>query len=194
MHKHQLKKIKEFCIPFYEKTGKFHAWDHIELVRNWAIKLAAEYPQTNVLALEAAAYIHDIGRSVKDEGHPEQSVKIVHSLLQELAIDTQEIAIIEEAVSHHDKAKIKSAVSIEAKLLFDADKLQIVTMNGFIRCWMWLVDERDMGLADSGTFLLNYIKDVNDNYLFSPLALSIAKTELPLIEKMVATFINWEKK
>lgn len=190
----QLQNIQKFCLPFYTKTGKFHAWDHIELVHDWAVKLADSYPKANLLALRAAAYIHDIGRSIKDEGHPDQSVLLAHQFLVDEGISEEEIKLIEEAVSHHDKAKIKQANSIEAKLLFDADKLQIVTVNGFVRCWMWLVDERSMGLAKAGTFLLEYVKDVNANYLFSAEAKKIAQSEIKLIEDVVHKFTSWETK
>lgn len=193
MTKSQLSAVKKVAKEFYKKTGVFHAWDHAEMVLFWAKKIASKYDSVNLEVLESAVYIHDIGRSIQDEGHPKISAEIAKDFLVEQKIASEEIALILEAVSHHDKAEINKAKSMEAKILFDADKLQIVSLFGFLRCLMWLVNERNMHYNDAIQFLFKYVIDVKENYLQTKEAKEVAKEEFPKIETMVTEFLDWQK-
>ncbi len=187
----QLDQIKTFAQTFYDRTGHYHAWDHIEMVRTWALRLSDQFPKINQEALEAACYLHDIGRTVKDEGHPQISADLAKPFLEQLGLDAAEIAIILEAVACHDKSQIGSAKSDEAKLLFDADKLQISSVFGFMRCAFWLVEERKMDFVDACNFLFKYVEDVNQNYLQTAKAKEIAVKEGVTIRAMMEQMNSW---
>lgn len=191
MTKTQLQQIKDFCQPLYAKTGRYHAWDHIELVKKWALHLAGQYPEVNREVLEAACYVHDIGRTKQDDGHPEISAEMITPLLIKINLDQAESQLLLEAVACHDKSKIRSATSIEAKLLFDADKLQINSMYGFLRCAFWLAEERQMEMSQALHFLYTYVVDLNENFMQTPEGKKVAEAEFPLIKKMMAQFDDW---
>lgn len=179
--------------PLYRKTGKYHAWDHIELVRKSALDIIRhEKYKINPLLVEAAVYIHDIGRTVQDKNHPEISAKLATPFLKKINVPDEEAHVILTAVSHHDKYKIRKTKFIEAKVLFDADKLQIITIFGFLRCWKWLVEERKMKRKAAGRLLLKYIEDI-DLYFYSSYAKKKMKDYNPHVKFLVEDILHWQK-
>lgn len=188
----QLLQIEKFAKPFYKKTGKYHEWDHVLLTKKWALTLVKDYKKANKDLLVAAVYLHDIGRSVRDEGHPAQSMKIARPFLQQIGLTIDDIEIIKDAVVHHDKDKIKQSESIEAKILFDADKLQILTVFGFIRCLAWLIEERNMVISDAVNFLWKYCLEVRDNYIQTPRGRREVDKQTPLLKRVVKEFNSWQ--
>jgi uncharacterized protein len=193
MTKGQLLKIIKFARPIYKKTGKYHGWDHILAVKRNALFLAQNYSNVNLPHLETACYLHDIGRSIKDEGHNEESAKIASQFLKKIGVDQNEIGDICHAIISHEKSRISEAKTIEAKLLFDADKLEILTVNGFIRVMSWLIEERKMTTSDAINFLWKYVLDVRKNHLQTSQAKKIADEEIPIIKSLVIHFNNWNK-
>lgn len=191
MTKKQLTKIINFVKPIYQKTGKFHAWDHVLAVRRNSLMLTSGHYKVNRSILEAACYLHDIGRSVKDEGHPGQSVKMATPFLKRINIDQEEIDDINHAIVSHEKAKILSARTIEAKLLFDADKLEMLSVYGFVRVTFWLSEERNMSISNALNFLWKYILDIRRNYLQTSEAKEIADHEIKVIKILVIQFNKW---
>lgn len=187
----QLNKTIEFVTPFYNKTGKYHAWDHILAVRKNALKIASHYKKVNLSLLEAACYIHDIGRSVKDEGHAEESTRLITPLLRKIAVNKDEIETILDAVSSHDISRIKSAKSLEAKILFDADKMEILSVFGFIRVSYFVIEERHMETREAFNLLHKYCTTVYKNYLQTPYAKIILKSEIKLIDQLMFKFKSW---
>ena len=188
----QLSEIVKFVKPIYKKTGKYHGWDHILAVKRNALRLARKYPQADKKILEAASYIHDIGRSIKDEGHNETSAKLITPFLKKIKVDPVEIEKVCHAVISHEKGKVNSSKTIEAKILFDADKLEIMTVYGFIRVMYWLSDERKMIFSESLNFLWKWIVDVRKNYLQTSEAKKIVDKEMPVLKSMVEKFNKWE--
>lgn len=193
MTQQQLIEIRDFSKTFYDnKTGRYHSWDHILLVRKHALLLAQDFPNIDKKVLEAACYLHDIGRSIKDEGHPDESVKIATPFLKKIGLAVGEIEALNHAVSHHDKSMILQAHTLEAKLLFDADKIEILSFTGFLRTWCWLVDEREMDMRQAMDFLWKYIRSIRKTYLQTTRAKEIVDQDVELIEKTVNRFKNWK--
>lgn len=194
MTQQQLNQIIAFCKPYYKATGRWHAWDHIKAVTKHALAIAdAEFPAANQRCLQAAAAIHDMGRIIKDEGHAEQSGKIAAPFLKAINIPQEEINIILDAVTHHDVKKINRSKTIEAQIIFDADKIEILTVYGFWRVAYWLVEERRMSLDKAINFLWDYCqkfkKELHSNY-----AKDFVKDELVLIEANVKRFNSYNDK
>lgn len=192
MTKKQLSQIKNYAKPFYLKTGKYHAWDHIKSVVNWAERIAQDCPAADIYLIKAASYIHDIGRSKKDKNHGLESSKMIMPYLKKIKICQSDQDVILESVICHDRDMIKQAKSIEAKILFDADKLQIVTVFGFTRCLLWLVDEKKMSHLKAVKFLFNYVSDITNNYLQTALARKIAQKHLLFIKTFAEFNENWK--
>lgn len=196
MNKYQLVKIREFTKPFYEKAGGYHGWDHIVAVRRNALRLAKHYKNVNLVVLEAACYLHDIGRSVgrsvKDKGHNQESVKLATPFLEKIGVSKKDIGAVNHAVECHAKELILSAKTMEAKLLFDADKLEILSVYGFMRVWMFLVEERKMKLDEALDFLWDWVVEVRKRYLQTIYAKRIVDPELKVLTLMVKRFRAWK--
>ncbi|MDE2589230.1 MAG: HD domain-containing protein, partial [Patescibacteria group bacterium] len=97
----QLKQIKEFSLSYYQKTDQFHDARHPILTTTYALTLAKDYPETNLLVLEAICYLHDIGRIRADESHAYESAKIAEPFLKKIGITSEEAEVILHAVSVH---------------------------------------------------------------------------------------------
>jgi 5'-deoxynucleotidase YfbR-like HD superfamily hydrolase len=188
----QLDQITEFCKPYYHGTGRWHGWDHITGVRKLATAIAQkEFPKTNLRCIQAAATIHDMGRIVRDEGHAEESGRIAKPFLKIIQIPENEAAIILDAVVHHDVKKIDQAKSVEARIVFDADKIEILSVYGFSRVWYWLVEERHMELGEALRFLWDYCSGFKSK-LHSDFAKEVIAEDFELLSDLVKRFDTYE--
>ncbi len=179
-----------FAQPFYTQAGKYHDWTHIRAVRYWCEQLSAETTiKHDLTLLDSAAILHDIGRAICNEGHPYESARLATPFLERHEdISKREKEIIVDAVYHHGKDDIHNAATNEAVLLFDADKLEIVTVKGFLRCWAWLVDEREMSQNEAMFFLQKYVDNVRSDYLKTDFARKIADNEKELINAILERY------
>ena len=197
MTKKQLFQIEKFSKPYYRKTGRYHGWDHILRVRKHALNLAKDYEKVDTRLLEAACYLHDLGRSrktLKDSDHVKISMSLSKNFLKEIGLKEDETKTVCNAIFCHDIANIKFAEAIEAKILFDADKLEIASVNGFIRTCCWLVEERRMKPYEAIKFLWNNIKTAwHNDYVQTKKARAILKREISMIEGIVSFFNKWEQ-
>lgn len=187
----QLSEIKKFAKPFYAKTGAYHDWNHVLAVRRHAMRISARYENINRRVLKAACYLHDIGRSVKDEGHSQESFKIAKPFLKQINIEESEINAVEDTIISHDVSAVLDAKTTEARILFDADKLEILSVYGFIRVLLFLVDERKMSIDSAINFLWNYVKSVEERYLYSQEAKELIKQDMKILERIVKRYKNW---
>lgn len=186
----QLNQIKKFSQKYYSDTDHYHNWNHILLTRHYAFRLAEGNSQINKKTLEAACYLHDIGRSVKDEGHPAESAKIAQPFLKEIGLSEEEIERLLDAFSYHEVEKIDQAKTVEAEVLFDADKIQILSVAGFIGVAFFLVEKRQMPLSEAIAFLWTYSQKIRANYLHSDAAREIVDKELVAIKRIAESFEN----
>lgn len=193
MNKQQLAQVINFVKPYYldKKAGKFHDWRHIRMVLHAAEKLSLGQVGVNINLLRVACYVHDIGRVVSDETHPIESMKIATPFLLKIGLSKSEVDIIGDSVLNHGIEKILSSKTVEAKILFDADKLQIVSLYGFIRVWGWLVEERGMDIDKAMTFLQDYAHKACKKFLQTRRAREIAMIELKKVDSMVDDWKSW---
>jgi uncharacterized protein len=78
--------------------------------------------------LHAACFLHDVEMSV---GHPRSSADKAEAILRETGFEPDKIALVTEAIlTHMPNGK---PVSVEAKLLFDANLLDSIGAVGFAR-------------------------------------------------------------
>lgn len=192
MTQRQLKQLSEFCQPYYRATGRWHGWDHITAVKKHALNIAKDYPDVNLPCLEAAALIHDMGRIIQDDGHGAISAQIAAPFLDAIGVPKGEIKIIVDAAAHHELGQIDKAKTLEAKLLFDADKIEILTVYGFMRVAFWLTEEREMELGKAVNFLWDYCRRFRKK-LYSNYAKKLVTKEWPLLVKLVQQFNAYEK-
>ena len=188
MTRQQLKRIRQFGKKYYLGTDQFHDWHHAELTVKYARMLAKQYQNIDLNILDTACYLHDIGRVNLDDGHPEESAKIAGPFLKKIDLKEDEIEKILHAISVHAKERIYEAKTLEAKLLFDADKLQILSVYGFLRVCFFLIYKRGWNMEKVIDFMWDYVSSVSKENIQTPLAKKILAPEIKQIEKIVKDF------
>ncbi len=118
-----------------------HGFDHVERVLALALRLGAESgADERVLAL--AALLHDIGRAREDADagancHAATGAAMSREILLRLGADARCASHVAECVRSHRFRGAARPVSREAKLLFDADKLDSLGAVGVGRAFLF---------------------------------------------------------
>ncbi|MBO3803842.1 MAG: HD domain-containing protein [Candidatus Brockarchaeota archaeon] len=113
-----------------------HGKDHAERVYNLAVKIGKE-ENADLDVLKAAALLHDIARTMEDEGkvedHAVEGAKIARKILEETGFPAQKVEEVVYCVEAHRFRKGSEAGSLEAKILQDADRLDATGAIGLAR-------------------------------------------------------------
>lgn len=129
-------RLHDTARKYQHNVGACHRYDHTERVVVNALQLATYYPDTDMDALEAAAWLHDIGRGTvrrKGESHAEGSSRLARPLLEHLEFSPQLIVHICDAVVDHRYSSGRTPRSWEGRLLQDADRLDAIGAVGIAR-------------------------------------------------------------
>ena len=112
-----------------------HGFEHSQRVRNYAL-LIAEAEKADITIVEIAAYLHDIGRGhEKNQYHTKTSSKLAKIFLLNLDFPKKATQKIIHCIETHSRKKIyrKPPKTIEAKVLYDADGLEMIGAVGLLR-------------------------------------------------------------
>lgn len=124
---------------FYDGSDSAHDYDHILRVTATAVRLA-EAEGADVGVVRAAALLHDIGRAEEDHGagqvdHAELSARQARAFLTDRGASGEFAERVAEAIrSHRFRGEARPA-SVEAQILFDADKLDAIGAIGVARAF-----------------------------------------------------------
>lgn len=118
----QIKKIKKFAFEHYKKMKEpLHGVEHADRTVRLAEYLAKK-ENADVQIVKLGALLHQI-----------HDAKIVEKFLKKLKIDKKTIKQLVHCVECAGRENIPKAKTIEAKVVYDADKLQVVGPFGFLR-------------------------------------------------------------
>ena len=119
--------ITEFAKLRYKDKDRFHRMKHIRKVAFWAMKLSAIEKSDREICW-IAAMLHDIA---KGEGgdHAINGANEAKAFLLLMGIDKKTVDGVYDAIYFHNK-DFKGG-SIERRVLWDADKLDVLTLDGF---------------------------------------------------------------
>ncbi|WP_455448517.1 HD domain-containing protein [Natrinema thermotolerans] len=130
---------RELSLPYYDDALPAHDRFHAERVRDLAIRLAndCERPVDNDV-LAAAAWIHDIGRPLERTGeiddHDAWAAAEAAARLEPEGVAPDRIDAVTHCVRAHSiRASSPEPETLEARLLFDADKLDAAGGRGIVR-------------------------------------------------------------
>jgi len=118
-----------------------HAWDHTERVYGLCMHIGrAEGADLEVLAI--AAYLHDVGRPFEDESkgticHAEKGAEIAKNLLVNYPLSIEKKSNIVHCIETHRFRGNNPPESLEARTLFDADKLDSIGAIGIGRAFLF---------------------------------------------------------
>ncbi len=139
--KETIKKIELEAKKFFKKASGCHDWTHIERVRNLALKIGKK-EKANLNVLEISALLHDIGRSeeMKKKGkfcHAEKGAELAKIILEKYKITEIDKKNILHCIISHRYRNAYVPETIEAKVLFDADKLDSIGAVGIGRNFLF---------------------------------------------------------
>ena len=124
-----------------------HNWNHILRVSNTA-ELIAKKENADLEIVLPAVVLHDLGRfSGKEENHA-LNVKLAKSLLEKAGYAKEEQEKILGCIKVHSVIGDKKPDSLEARVLFDADKIDSYGFIGIARFFA-LVGEQKLTLQEA---------------------------------------------
>ncbi len=114
-----------------------HDREHIYRVLNTALDIAKTEEGVNVSILIVACLLHDIGRGKQFENpklcHAREGAKMAYIFLTERGVNHEEASSVKACIETHRFRSDDSPKSIEAKILFDADTLDVTGALGIAR-------------------------------------------------------------
>jgi uncharacterized protein len=139
--KETIAKIKEEAQEFFVGASGCHDWTHVERVRALALHIGKK-EQADLFVLELAAFLHDIGRKeeMKCKGrlcHAEEGAKIARKILEKYGMEESQIENIIHCIETHRWRKNNQPETLEAKIIFDADKLDSIGAIGIARDFLF---------------------------------------------------------
>lgn len=128
-----LEQVIKIAQGFYSRKDPAHDFEHALRVREWGKKLAEE-ERADVTVVELASLLHDIGRSgAVEKTHAESSAGLAVSILHKVGYDEEIVLKVKEAIVSHSREAGYEPNTLEAKILYDADKLDFVGAIGLGR-------------------------------------------------------------
>jgi uncharacterized protein len=110
----------------YIQMHSYAGHDQTHTVRvHQLCKMIGEKEKADPLILEAAALLHDVGRSFQGVDHAEKSAEIAEKLLGECSFPVDRIPQVLYAIRMHRFSRGAEPDTLEAKILQDADRIDI---------------------------------------------------------------------
>lgn len=135
--KKEIKRIEAAARGYFKKIGGCHDWSHVERVTKLALKIG-RIEGADLRIVEVAALLHDIGRREEDLScglvcHAEISAQKSRKLLAKYHLTKKEADNVHHAILCHRFRNNHEPLTLEAKVLFDADKLDSIGAIGIGR-------------------------------------------------------------
>jgi len=136
---------------WYPGYDAVHGFDHIERVYRLCQKIGPPEGADMEIML-AAALLHDASGSHPEEGnrkdHHLRSAEFAEAILLEEDWEPDRILAVQHCIRAHRFRKDESPQTIEAKVLFDADKLDVIGAIGVTRALAYAFQVQQPVFAD----------------------------------------------
>ncbi len=183
-----LLKVRKFAYDNSDKND-IHGFKHIERVAKISSEIGAVL-NANLLVIKIAALLHDVGRSLKKEdevkNHAEISAELAENFIikNNFDITIEDVENILHCIRAHSFSNDLEPITLEAKILSDADKLDALGAIGLYRTIGFTIS-RNRGLDDVIEHLENKILKLK-NRLYLDISKEIAESR----EKLIIKFYN----
>lgn len=125
-----------------ELYSSAHDLDHVMRVYALCLRLSEDSPGVDLHVLKTAALLHDIARAKEDRDksreidHATLGAEMAGKILLELDYSLDEIKRVQRCIIAHRFRSGTRPQTIEAKILFDADKLDVLGAIGTARSYI----------------------------------------------------------
>lgn len=156
MQKEMYSKIEEYMLLCMNDGA--HDSQHIYRVLYFALDIAKDYAVDKDILI-AAALLHDIGRGAQYKNpecdHAVVGAAMAQDFLTGLGWDENKAAWVSDCIATHRFRNSNPPASFEAKILFDADKLDVTGAMGIARtiAYIGIVSEPFYSLDEAGNVL-----------------------------------------
>jgi uncharacterized protein len=140
----KIKQAAEAELSKHPNAG--HDINHVMRVYHLATTIAKKEKDVDIEVLQATTLLHDIGgpKEISDPSggtcHAIVGAEMAEPILKKLNFPTEKITHVQDCiVSHRSKTESKPK-TIEAKIVFDADKLDSIGAIGIARAFCWVGD------------------------------------------------------
>lgn len=136
-----LVKIEKEAKRYFVGASGCHDWSHVDRVRNLALAIGKK-EKADLRVLEVACLLHDIGRKEEMDSngkfcHAEKGAELAEKFLLKLKLDKKDIENIKHCIVSHRFRNEHIPKTMEAKVLFDADKLDSIGAVGIGRDFLF---------------------------------------------------------
>jgi uncharacterized protein len=170
-----------------ERQSVAHRFDHMMRVLTNAETIARSYPETDSEILTLAVLLHDIDQPFDDKAnHVTYSVTAAEKILSELSYPADRIQRVVQVIGEHstETIAVSKPSSIEARILFDADKIDGVGAFGILRVFA-LSQQMGRPIPVSIAWYRGKIATARA-HLQTPEGRALAQARMPLVESFLA--------
>ena len=174
-----------------------HGKDHILRVRHNALAIAGSYPEADLEALECACLLHDCGRpeQIADPrvSHAAAGAEKAKVFLLAGGFEEAFAGRVSAWIAAHSDPYMAREAGLEARILFDADKLEMTGAVGILRAMMYSVQAGEAIYApQGGSFYRTAMNDLAfaQNNLFTPEARKMAEDRLSLMDTFLRSLVR----
>jgi uncharacterized protein len=134
-------KLRQMADPYHDGMGGCHGPDHTERVHKTALHIG-RLMEARLDVLSAAALLHDIGRryETREQGkicHAEKGAELARDILGKFNFTQSFIDKTAHCIEAHRYRGDKNPRTLEAKILYDADKLDSIGAVGIGRAFLF---------------------------------------------------------
>lgn len=136
-----LARVEEIAAGFFRESRGSHDWDHTRRVLCLCGRIGP--PEgADMAVLRAAALLHDIGRALQDVGsgticHAAKGAELAGPVVRGLPLSETRKANILHSIRAHRYRGDRIPATTEARVLFDADKLDAIGAVGVARAYLF---------------------------------------------------------
>jgi len=116
--------------------GTAHSYEHVNRVVRIATFLAKKM-KADVELVQIGALLHDIGWAVGNP-HNETGAKLANKILKEMNYPREKSEKIVGIILHHPLDFKDKLETLEEKIVWDADKIDLLGVIGVVRAFHWL--------------------------------------------------------
>lgn len=132
-----IEEIEKTAKTYFVNASSCHDWTHVERVHNLAVRIAKK-EGADMGIVRIATYLHDIGRKEETDKrgkicHAEIGFELSEKILSKYNLDKEIVENIRHCILTHRYRNNHKPETIEAKVLFDADKLDSIGAVGVAR-------------------------------------------------------------
>jgi uncharacterized protein len=134
-------KVRVIAKRIHDSSKGSHDWEHTVRVYELAVHIARK-EKVGLLVVKLAALLHDISRKIEDKSggkidHALEGARQSVGILKSLKVSDDIIARVAHCIETHRFRGTKLPVLKEAKILFDADKLDSIGAVGIGRAFLF---------------------------------------------------------